>query len=311
MDTPLALVAGASRGLGLLIARELLSRGHTVAICARDRDELDRAAELLAAHGPVTAYVCDVTSREDIADLVGKVQDELGPIEVLISVAGAIQVGPAESMTLEHFEEAIAVMLRGPIQLTWAVLPGMRQRRRGRIGTIASVGGTLAPPHLLPYAAAKFGAVGFSEGLTAELAGSGITSTTVIPGLLRTGSHERAMFTGDHGKEYAWFAPSASLPLLSMDAERAAAKIVDGVLRGRSHIVLTPLAKIGMRVHGIAPASTVAMLGLVNRLLPAAPDAPTSTLVGHQAQRVLDSSTVRALSTLGSRAARRFNERAS
>lgn len=312
MDTPVALVAGASRGLGLLIARELLRRGHTVAICARDRAELDRAAGLLAEHGPpapVTTYVCDVASREEVNALVTRVEQELGPIEVLVSVAGVIQVGPAESMTLEHFDEAIGVMLHGPVQLAWAVLPGMRQRGRGRIGTIASVGGTLAPPHLLPYATAKFGAVGFTEGLAAELAGTGVTATTVIPGLMRTGSHEQAMFTGDHGKEYAWFAPSASLPLLSMDAERAAATIVDGVLRGRRHVVLTPLAKIGMRVHGLAPTTTVAMLGLVNRLLPAAPDRPTSTITGHQAQRVLDSRTVRALTTLGSRAARRFNER--
>ncbi len=310
MDTPVALVAGASRGLGLLIARELLDRGHTVAICARDRGEVDRAAGLLADHGPVHAYVCDVASRDDVSTLVTRVEDDLGPIEVLISVAGVIQVGPAESMTLDHFDEAIATMLHGPVQLTWSVLPGMRQRRRGRIGTITSVGGTLAPPHLLPYATAKFGAVGFSEGLSAELHGSGITATTVVPGLMRTGSHEQAMFTGHQGAEYAWFAPSASLPMLSMDAERAAAKIVDGVLRGRSHVVLTPLAKVGMRMHGLAPAGTVGMLGLVNRLLPAAPEpALTPTIAGHRAERLLDSRTVRALTTLGSRSARRFNER--
>lgn len=312
MNSPVALVAGASRGLGLLIARELLDRGHTVAICARDRGEVDRAAALLTDHGPVRAYVCDIGSRDDVAVLVTRVGQDLGPIEVLISVAGVIQVGPAESMTLEHFDEAIATMLHGPVQLTWAVLPGMRARKRGRIATITSVGGTLAPPHLLPYATAKFGAVGFSEGLSAELRGSGVTATTVIPGLMRTGSHEQAMFTGDQGAEYAWFAPAASLPLLSMNAERAAAKIVDGVLRGRSHVVLSPLAKVGMRVHGLAPASTVGMLGLVSRLLPAAPDpasAQTPTIVGHQAQRVLDSRTVRVLTTLGSRSARRFNER--
>ncbi|MBA2694576.1 MAG: SDR family oxidoreductase [Actinobacteria bacterium] len=313
MDRPVALVAGASRGLGLLIARKLLDREYAVAICARDRTELDAAVELLAGHGPpapVTGHACDVASRDEVAELVSRVERELGPIEVLISVAGVIRVGPAESMTLEHFDEAIGTMLRGPVQLAWEVLPGMRQRGRGRIGTIASIGGTLAPPHLLPYATAKFGAVGFSEGLSAELAGSGVTATTVIPGLMRTGSHERATFTGDHGAEYAWFAPSASLPLLSMNAERAAAKIVDGVLGGRRHVVLTPLAKVGMRVHGLAPSSTVAMLGLVGRLLPAAPDPPrTPTLVGHQAQRVLDSRAVRALTVLGSRAARRNNER--
>lgn len=303
-------MAGASRGLGLLIARELLDAGHDVAICSRDRQSVDRAAELLSPHGRVRAYVCDVGAREDVEELVASVEHELGSVDVLVSVAGTIQVGPAEVMTHEHFQEAITTMLWGPVQLAWAVLPGMRSRGRGRIGTIASVGGTLAPPHLLPYATAKFGAVGFSEGLSAELRGTGISATTVIPGLMRTGSHERAMFTGDQEAEYAWFAPSASLPGLSMNAERAAAKIVRGVLRGRSHVVLTPLAHVGMRFHGLAPATTVALLGVVNRLLPDAPQTPSpATIPGYEAGRRLGSRTVRVLTTLGSRSAARLNER--
>lgn len=310
MDTPVALVAGASRGLGLLVARELLDAGHDVAICSRDQQSLDRAAELLSPHGTVRAYVCDVGARAEVEELVASVERDLGPVEVLVTVAGTIQVGPAEVMTLGHFDQAVSTMLWGPVQLAWAVLPGMRSRGRGRIGTVTSVGGTLAPPHLLPYATAKFGAVGFSEGLSAELRGTGITSTTVIPGLMRTGSHERALFTGDHGAEYAWFAPSASLPGLTMDPGRAAAKIVRGVLRGRSHVVLTPLAKIGMRVHGVAPTTTVALLGAVNRLLPSAPaGSGQETIQGYEADRRLGSRTVRALTTLGARSAARLNER--
>ena len=108
-------------------------------------------------------------------------------------------------------------------------------------------------PHLLPYSTAKFGAVGFTQGLSAELAGTGVTVTTVAPGLMRTGSHLRATFTGNHGAEYAWFAAGASMPLVSMDAERAARKIVDGVLGGRPMVVLTPLAKLGIRVAGAGP----------------------------------------------------------
>lgn len=310
MNKPVALVAGASRGLGFLLARTLLERNHDVAICARSREELDAAVVRLSKFGTVSSYVCDVGNRNDVAEMVSEVRASLGPIDVLITVAGVIQVGPVESVTLDHFDEAISTMLFGPINLAWAVLPGMRSREFGRIGTVASIGGTVAPPHLLPYATAKFGAVGFSEGLASELQGTGVTSTTIVPGLMRTGSHERALFTGNQGAEYAWFAPSASLPLISMDAERAAAKIVDGVLAGKPRVALHPLTHIGSRVHGLAPATTVRALGLVNRLLPGAPQPPiTNTIPGYAAAQRLGSSTVKTLTTLGSRAAKRLNQR--
>ena len=310
MSKPVALVAGASRGLGLLIVRDLLERGHDVAICARSQTELDAAETRLSEFGAVSAYVCDVGNREQVAEMVSQVRAAQGPIDVLITVAGVIQVGPLESVTLDHFDEAISTMLFGPIHLTWAVLPGMRLRGFGRIGTVASIGGTVAPPHLLPYATAKFGAVGFSEGLASELQGTGVTSTTIVPGLMRTGSHERALFTGNQGAEYAWFAPSASLPLISMDAKRAAAKIVEGVLAGKPRVDLHPLTHIGSRVHGLAPATTVRALGLVNRLLPGAPQPPiTETIPGYAAAQRLGSSTVRTLTILGTRAAKRFNQR--
>ncbi len=310
MNPSVALVAGASRGLGLLIARELLKREHQVAICARDAEELSAAVGILAEFGSVRSYVCDVGDRAQVEHIVESIEADLGPIEVLVTVAGVIQVGPAESVTLEHFDEAISTMLWGPVQLAWAVLPGMRERGRGRIGTVASIGGTVAPPHLLPYATAKFAAVGFSEGLSAELSGTGVTSTTVIPGLMRTGSHERALFTGDALREYAWFAPAASLPVLSMGAQRAAAKIVDGVLAGRPHVGLTPLTHVGLRIHGLAPSTTVRALGLVSRVLPDAPaEKSAPTIPGRAAAVALNSQVVRGLTALGSRAARRYNQR--
>ncbi len=304
---PVALVVGASRGLGLLIARELLDRGHRCVIAARDADELEAARGQLGAHGPVEARVCDVRSADAVGDLVADVERDHGGIDVAITVAGIIQVGPAEAMTLDHFRDAVDTMLWGPIHVAWSVLPGMRERRAGRIGTVTSVGGMVSPPHLLPYATAKFGAVGFSDGLAAELAGTGVTATTVVPGLMRTGSHERAQFTGDVEREYAWFATAASAPVLSMDAERAAARIVDGVLAGRPIVVLTPLAQVGIRVRGLVPGLTTRVMGLANRLLPGGTS--SATVEGRDAARRLASPLVERLTTLGSRAARRFNER--
>jgi NAD(P)-dependent dehydrogenase (short-subunit alcohol dehydrogenase family) len=306
---PVALVAGGSRGLGLLIARELGRRGFHPVLWARDAAELDRAVAALADEGvSATGTVCDVRDHAAVEDRVARVEDELGPVEVAVHVAGVIQVGPLASLTREHFEEAIGIMTWGPINLALAVVPGMRARGRGRFATIASIGGLVSVPHLLPYSTAKFAAVGFTNGLRSELAGSGVTATTVAPGLMRTGSHLRAEFTGDAPAEYAWFAPGASMPLVSMDAERAAARIVRGVLRGRSIVILTPLAKIGARVEGVAPATTAAALGLVARLLPEAPGGPQETVEGHDARRRLTSPLVERLTAWGNRAAARNNE---
>jgi NAD(P)-dependent dehydrogenase (short-subunit alcohol dehydrogenase family) len=311
---PIALVAGGSRGLGLLIARELAARGHRVVVCARDADSLEQAAADLRARGAeVHTEVCDVSDNAAVTTMVSRVEARLGPIDTLVVVAGIIQVGPLESLERSHFQEAVGTMLWGPVNCALAVAPRMRDRGRGHIATVTSIGGFVSVPHLLPYSTAKFGAVGFTQGLRSEFAGTGVTVTTVAPGLMRTGSHLRATFTGDHAAEYAWFAAGASLPLVSMDAERAASKIVDGVLRGRPLVVLTPLAKVGMRVAGVAPATTMRVMGLLARLLPAPPaEGSTGTLEGREAERRLGDGAarvMRGLTVLGERAARRFNER--
>jgi NAD(P)-dependent dehydrogenase (short-subunit alcohol dehydrogenase family) len=308
---PVALVVGGSRGLGLLLAKELVGRGRRVVVTARDTDELDVAVDKLGGEMHVEKRVCDVRDREAVHQLVEDVERSVGPIETVITVAGIIQAGPVESMTYEHFQDAINTMTWGPIHVALSVLPHMRKRRRGHIGTVTSIGGMVSPPHLLPYATAKFGAVGFSDGLAAELQGTGVTATTIVPGLMRTGSHERAYFTGNAQHEYAWFAPAATLPGVSMDAERAARRIVDAVLAGRPMIMLTPLAWVGARVRGLMPATTTRAMGLFNRALPKAPADGGETVEGREADRRLDSKVVRALTTLGRKAAERNNERRS
>lgn len=307
--TPVALVAGASRGLGLLVARDLGRRGFRVVLLARDGAELEDARVRLAAEGlDVHARPGDVTDHEGIEAVVAEVEREVGPITVAMHVAGIIQVGPLDATERGHFEQAVDVMLWGPINVALAVLPAMRERRRGRIGVVTSIGGKVSVPHLLPYSTAKFGAVGFTEGLYAELAGTGVTATTIVPGLMRTGSHLQARFIGTGAaKEYAWFAPGASLPLLSISAESAARQMVDATLAGDAVALVSPMSKVAARVAGLAPGTTTRLLGVVSRLLPSG-EADGRTITGHQARAELDNPIVDRLTTLGDRAARRNNE---
>lgn len=320
---PLALVAGGSRGLGLLIARRLGEQGYRLVISARDLDELQEARDQLSADGHlVEVRACDVADAAAVTALVTEVEAEIGAIEVLMTVAGVIQVGPLNALERHHFIKAINIMLWGPIHTAMAVVGPMQQRGRGKIGIITSVGGLVSVPHLLPYSTAKFGAVGFANGLRAALAGSGVTVTTVAPGLMRTGSHFQAEFVGQHDREFAWFSTAASLPVMSMDAERAAATIVHGVLAGRSMLLVGWLPKIAMRVNGLAPQTMAWAMGIGARLLPSAPagraggagtgGTSNATVRGWEAKDTLKPATatvVRSLTTLGRRAAARFNQR--
>lgn len=305
---PAALVTGASRGLGLLIARELTRHGCRVMLCARDPAGLRRAERtLLDGGGDVRSLACDLTAPQTPARLVRETVEAFGGIDVLVNNAGIIQVGPLAAAREEDFRQAAETMYLAPLRLTLAALPHLRERR-GRLVNIASIGGRIAPPHLLPYAAAKFALTGLSEGLRAELAGEGVSVTTVVPGLMRTGSHTAARFSGAAPREYAWFATAASLPLLSMDAERAARAVVRAAGRRRPEVVLTPAAKAAVRLHGLAPATTTRLMTLAARLLPSAGPAPEHDVSGADAARRLDSPAVRRMTVWGDRAGRRFNE---
>jgi NAD(P)-dependent dehydrogenase (short-subunit alcohol dehydrogenase family) len=311
---PVALIAGASRGLGLLLAEEVHRQGFRPVLSARSAAELEQASAHLARQGvDVATEVMDVGRADQVDEVIGRVEAELGPIELLLCVAGVIQVAPLTALAREDFVEAVDVMLWGPVNTALAVLPAMRRRGRGRIGIVTSIGGLISAPHLLPYSTAKHGAVGFARGLRSELAGTGITVTTVAPGLMRTGSHVRAVFRGDVQREYAWFATAATMPVLSMDAARAARHILAGVLRGRPVVLLTPLAHVAPRVDALFPRVGAAVLGLTARLLPGWPAERerSGRTEGRQVEELmaaLPRGWLRRLTVLGRRAADRNNQ---
>ena len=208
-------------------------------------------------------------------------------------------------MTLDDFERAMATNFWAALHGTLAVLPVMRAQGGGRIVNIASIGGKLSVPHLLPYSASKFALVGLSQGLRAELSGDGILVTTVCPGLMRTGSPRNATFKGRHRAEYAWFAVADSLPGVSMDVGRAARQVVRACRDGVAEVVLSPPAKLAAAIHGLAPSLVVQALGLVNRLLPGPGGVGARGVPGHQSGSALAPSW---LTALGDEAARRHNQ---
>jgi short-subunit dehydrogenase len=305
-----ALITGGSRGLGLLLARELGREGCRLAICARDESELARARDDLERRGAeVLTVTCDLADRVQAEHLVEEATRHFGQVDVLVNNAGIIQVGPLQTMTLEDFEEALGVMFWGAVYPTLAVLPQMRQRRSGRIVNITSIGGKVSVPHLVPYNCAKFAAVAFSEGLRAELGRDGIVVTTIVPGLMRTGSHLNAYAKGEQEAEYGRFALAATLPLVSMDAERAARQIVQATKRGEPERILSIPANLMARFHGLFPGATAQLFDLVNRLALPPPDGSGAAKArGMEIQERIGSPLLDRLTTLGRSAARRFNQ---
>jgi NAD(P)-dependent dehydrogenase (short-subunit alcohol dehydrogenase family) len=300
------LVTGGSRGLGLVLARHLAAEGARVAICGRDPEALERARSTLEAVGAeIFALPADVADRDAVATLVEQVTARFGPIDVLVNNAGVIEVGPAETMTLGDYEEAMAVNFWGMVYPTLAVLPAMRERRSGRIVNITSIGGRLGVPHLLPYTASKFAAFGFSQGLRAESRRHGVLVTAVVPGLMRTGSPRNATFRGRHRAEYAWFSVADSLPGITISVEEAARRILDGARRGDAEVRFPLVTGFAVIASAAAPNVTASALSLAGRLLPGPPAERRGRRPGRESQSAASPSW---LTRLGDDAARRYNQ---
>jgi NAD(P)-dependent dehydrogenase (short-subunit alcohol dehydrogenase family) len=265
------VITGGSRGLGLVIARELADEGARLTLVARDAEELARAADDIRTRQPfaeVLTVAADVRRRYDAERAIAHVTERYGRINVLINNAGIIQVGPLDHMKLADYEDAMNTHFWGPLYMVLSALPRMRQQQEGRVVNISSIGGRVSVPHLVPYCASKFALVGLSDGLRIELARENIVVTTVCPGLMRTGSPPNAMFKGQRPQEYAWFAISDSLPLASIDARRAARQIINACRYGDAELVITVQAKMAILARTVAPELFSGIMTFINTLLP-------------------------------------------
>lgn len=304
------LITGASRGLGLALAEEFGRKGARLILTARNVDDLKRAKELLLERQAVKTeedifiFPCDLRDADLTKGLIEEANRHFGRIDILVNNAGVITVGPLENQGVQDFHDVMDSNFFSTLHCTLAVMPQMLSRQEGTIVNITSIGGKVAVPHLLPYTASKFAAVGFSEGLHAEVRSKGIQVVTVCPGLMRTGSHLNALFTGNAEKEYRWFSLAAATPGLSASASRAAHKILRAILTDTKELIITPHASLAARIGNLFPELTMRSMQLINFFLPRPVQEPTSL---HRGATVQNLEITRG-TALASSAAKRYNQ---
>jgi NAD(P)-dependent dehydrogenase (short-subunit alcohol dehydrogenase family) len=181
-----AVVTGAGRGIGAATAKALADSGFSVVLAARSRDQIERqAAELVAQGRQATAVTCDVTSEASV-EALGREATELGPVAVLVNNAGAAASMSVARTSLDEWNRLMAVNATGAFLCTRAFLPGMLERRWGRVINLASTAGLGGGKYLAAYSAAKHALMGLTRSAAAEVAGSGVTVNAVCPGFVDT-----------------------------------------------------------------------------------------------------------------------------
>ena len=176
-------ITGAGRGMGVDLARAALEAGHRVVATARRPEGVEQT---LGAAENLLALRLDITSPADAEAAVREALEQFGRIDVLINNAASFQAGFFEEVSPEQFRAQMEVNFFGPLNVTRAVLPVMRQQRSGQIVTISSTAGVVAGEFTSAYAASKFALEGWMEALRPEVAPYGITTTVVEPGFFRT-----------------------------------------------------------------------------------------------------------------------------
>ncbi|WP_413586618.1 SDR family NAD(P)-dependent oxidoreductase [Bdellovibrio sp. HCB274] len=300
------VITGGSRGLGLVLAKEFARQGASLALLARDTEELARAKKIVELFIPGTDVLtleCDCTKPHQVDQAVSSILRYFGQIDVVVNNAGVITTSPLDNTTKKDFEDSLDVHFWAPYYMNRACIPHLK--RGARIVNISSIGGVVPVPHLAAYCTGKFALRGYSESLRLELMSKGIYVTTVCPGLMRTGSARNARVKGQFKKEHAWFALMASAPLITISAERAARKIVSAIKIGKAETTVSTPARILSLLNSNFPGIYADLGSVANWILPNPTEDLRTTLEGKDAESMFTRSFV---TSLGERAAERNNE---
>lgn len=230
-----AIVTGASRGIGVAIARALAQRGVKVVLAARSEAALELVRrDIEAIGGQALAVATDVTQAADQVELIERTLSAFGTIDWLINNAGIVSASAYEQLSPADIEQAIAVNLTAPMTLTRRVLPLMLERERGHIVNIASLGGLLGVAWAEPYGATKHGLVGFTRALRASLAvrGSSVSASVICPGFVEE--------VGMYADEVVARGNRASIALGTSSVHAVARAVLTAIDRDRAQIVVSP-----------------------------------------------------------------------
>jgi len=223
------VVTGGASGLGRRIALRMQALGASVVLWDVDRTNLDAVLGEAAAKGgpPMRGYLCDVSDRRDVYAKAEQCQREVGPVDILVSCAGVVTGKPLLDIPDEKIERTFGVNTLALFWVCKAFLPGMVERDRGHVVTLASASGYIGVAKLSDYAASKWAAIGFDESLRAELhrMGSRVKTTVVCPYYIDTG-----MFHGVKSR-HPWL-----MPILREDD--VAARVVRAVVRDKRRLVM-------------------------------------------------------------------------
>lgn len=183
-----ALVAASSRGLGRAAAEELAAEGASLCLCAREADALEQTrAEIEERHGVrVVAVAADLSTLEGIRLTAEKALHELGGVDILMNNAGGPPAGPHDQITTEQWQKAFDLTLRSVVELTRAILPGMKERRWGRIINLTSMAVKQPIDNLMLSNSLRAAVTGYARTLADEVATLGITVNNIMPGYTRT-----------------------------------------------------------------------------------------------------------------------------
>jgi NAD(P)-dependent dehydrogenase (short-subunit alcohol dehydrogenase family) len=257
------LVTGAASGIGLCTAEEFAKAGATLVVTDRNAPALEEAAEgMRRRHGAtVHARTVDVTRRAEVDALAAWIESDLGGLDVLVNNAGVGHHGALSETSLETWAKLIDVNLWGPLYHTYAFLPGMRRRGKGRIVNVCSGQVFFQLPTWGAYAAVKAAVAAFSEVLHFEVSGQGIHVTTVYPFLVNTPFYE-----GVHGGTWADRLSMRLLPWTSMTPERVGRIVFEAAVHGRRVEMVSPINLVGYYTH-LAPPLAAAVSAIATRLL--------------------------------------------
>lgn len=183
-DEPVALVTGAGRGIGRSVARALSERGHRVVLASRGREDLEHVASWLP--GPALVVPTDVTDPDAVEQLFATAEERWGPVDVLVTSAGAGVTAPVHRTTDEQWQQMLDLNLTAPFRCLRRALPAMLEQEWGRVVVVASVVAKRGEPMVGAYAASKHGVLGLVRSASREVAARGVTVNAVCPGYVNT-----------------------------------------------------------------------------------------------------------------------------